>query len=281
MPFLIDTHAHLYREEFAADRDVVRARAWAAGVGGIVHVGYDRLTNEAAGQSAAHDPAGWATAGVHPHDAENYSDEIEAEMRELGRTGRIIAIGECGLDHFRDLSPRVAQDHAFRRQIALAKELDLPMIHHVRDAYPQARAVLEEEGLPPRGGIFHAFAGDADFARWAFDHGYRLGIGGVYTYKNARLAEAIAGLPLHALQLETDAPWLPPQPWRGRRNEPAFARHTAEAIAASYDVDIDRCAEVWAEDFERLFAVQLPAELRAGVPSDHAVPQREPREPNV
>lgn len=272
MPALIDTHAHLYREEFAADRAAARERAWAAGVGGLVHIGYDAATNVAAQAIAATDPCGWATAGVHPHDAANYDDAIEDSMRELGRAGRIIAIGECGLDYFRDLSPRDAQDHAFRRQIALAKELDLPMIHHVRDAYPQARAVLEEEGLPPRRGIFHAFAGDAEFARWAFDAGYRLGIGGVYTYKNAQLRAAIAGLPLEALQLETDAPWLPPQPWRGRRNEPAYARNTAEAIAASFGVDVDRCAEVWAREFEQLFAVELPRELVAVRPSRCPVP---------
>lgn len=277
MPALIDTHVHLYREEFDVDRAAARDRALAAGVGAFVHIGYDRVTNAAAGALAAADPCGWATAGVHPHDAEHYDDAVEEEMRALGRAGRLLAIGECGLDFFRDLSGRDAQDHAFRRQIALAKELDLPMIHHVRDAYAQARAVLEAEGLPPRGGIFHAFAGDAAFARWAFDHGYRLGIGGVFTYKNAHLAEAIAGLPLEALQLETDAPWLPPQPWRGRRNEPAFARHTAEAVAAAFGVDIDTCAEVWAEEFERLFAVRLPSPARDLVPSTCAIPEREPK----
>jgi TatD DNase family protein len=258
---LVDTHLHLYRDEFEGEREAVRARARAAGVAAFVHIGYDRTTNEAAQAIAQEDDASFSTAGVHPHDAARYDDDVEERMRELGRAGRIVAIGECGLDYFRDLSPRDAQDRAFRRQITLAKELDLPMIHHVRDAYPQARAVLEEEGVPPRGGIFHAFAGDAEFARWAVDHGYRLGIGGVFTYKKSHLAEAISGLPLRALQLETDAPWLPPQPWRGRRNEPAFARYVADAVASAFGVSIDHAANVWAHDFETLFRVRLPARV--------------------
>ena len=273
MAALIDTHLHVYREEFDEDREATLERARAAGVAGFVHIGYDRTTNEQAERTAADDPCGWATAGVHPHDAEHYDDGIEDAMRVAGREGRIIAIGECGLDFYRDLSPRPAQDHAFRRQIALARELDLPMIHHVRDAYPEARAVLEEEGTPPRGGIFHAFAGDADFARWAVERGYKIGIGGVFTYRNAGLPDAVRGLPLEALQLETDAPWLPPQPWRGRRNEPAYARHTAEAVAALYGVDVDHCAEVWAREFERLFDLRLPDALHAIRPSTRPVPE--------
>ena len=141
------------------------------------------------------------------------------------------------------------------------------MIHHVRDAWPEARAVLEEEGLPPRRGIFHAFAGDAKFARWAVGEGYRLGIGGVLTYRKAHLPEAIEGLPADALFLETDAPWLPPQPWRGKRNEPAYLRHTASALAERLGRSVDELAEIQAGEFERLFRVELPAasrEIRPG-----------------
>lgn len=272
---LIDTHLHLYRDEFDEDRDAVRRRAIDAGVGAFVHIGYDAATNELALETARADPAGWATAGLHPHDAENHSESIEAWIADRAREGAIVAIGECGLDYYRDLSPRPAQQHSFRRQIALAHELDLPMIHHVRDAYDDAKAILIEAGLPPRRGIFHAFAGDAAFARWAVDEGYKLGIGGVFTYKKAHLPEAIAGLPAEAIQLETDAPWLPPQPWRGKRNEPAFARHSAEAIAASLGLSVDAASEIWSREFESLFRCELGPSHWDVVVSEHPLPIRE------
>jgi TatD DNase family protein len=258
MAALIDSHLHLYRSEFEGEREVVRARAEAAGVRAFLHVGYNDATITEAQAIRGQDPWSWATAGLHPHDAADWSEELGRRIGDLAAEGRIVAIGECGLDYYRDLSPRDAQDRAFRAQIRLAKECDLPMIHHVRDAWPEARAVLEDEGLPPRRGIFHAFAGDAAFARWAVGEGYRLGIGGVLTYRTAHLPDAIAGLPPEALMLETDAPWLPPQPWRGRRNEPAFLRHTAAALAGRLGRDLDELSDIWAGEFERLFRVQLP-----------------------
>jgi len=201
-------------------------------VGAWLHVGFDAESIGAALALADHDPVGWATAGIHPHDATSYDEAAEAMLRGLAGDGRIVGIGECGLDYYRDLSPRDVQRDAFVRQIALAKETDLPMVFHVRDAYDDARDILEEAGLPPRRGVFHAFAGDAAFARWAVDHGFKLGIGGPLPYRNSRLGDAIAGLPASAFLLETDAPWLPPQPLRGRRNEPAYLRVTADHLAA-------------------------------------------------
>lgn len=274
MAVLIDTHLHLYRDEFDGERDEVRSRAEAAGVRAFLHVGYNDETITRAQELASGDPWSWASAGLHPHDATDWNEALERRVRELAAAGAIVAIGECGLDYYRDLSPRDAQDRAFRGQIRLAKECDLPMIHHVRDAWPEARAVLEDEGLPPRRGIFHAFAGDADFARWAVDQGYRLGIGGVLTYRSSRLGRAIEGLPAEALLLETDAPWLPPQPWRGRRNEPAYLRHTAAALAERLERDLDELSDVWAREFERLFRVQLPPAARGLRPA--SCPEPEP-----
>ena len=268
MAVLIDSHLHLYRQEFDGERDAVRERAEAAGVRAFLHIGYNRETNRQAQQIAAGDPWSWATAGVHPHDASSWNEQTESEIRSLAESRRIVAIGECGLDYYRDLSPRDEQDAAFRAQIRVAKECNLPMIHHVRDAWPEARDLLLDCGLPPRRGIFHAFAGDAKFARWAVDEGYRLGIGGVLTYRSATLAEAIAGLPAEALVLETDAPWLPPQPWRGRRNEPAYLRHTAAVLATLLDRELDELSEVWATGFERLFGLELPPGSRDPRPSD-------------
>jgi TatD DNase family protein len=273
LAILVDTHLHLYRDEFAGEVDGVRDRARTSGVGAFLHIGYNRETNALAQQFAARDPWSWATAGVHPHDAADYSEEIDSDLRRLARGGDIVAIGECGLDYYRDLSPRDAQDRAFRRQIRIAHDCDLPLIHHVRDAWPEAKQVLLDEGLPPRRGVFHAFAGDADFARWAFDEGYRLGIGGVLTYPSSGLRDAIAGLPPEAFFLETDAPWLPPQPWRGRRNEPAYLRHTAAVLADRLGRDLDELSEIWAREFERLFRVRLPEEAQAIRPSSCPSPE--------
>jgi TatD DNase family protein len=274
MAALVDTHLHLARDEFDADRDAVRERAHAAGVLGFVHVGFDPESNRAAQAIASADPWSWATAGIHPHDASTYSDAVEADLRHLGREGRIVALGECGLDFFRDLSPRAVQIETFRRQLALAKELDLPLVFHVRDAYPVVRDVLEQEGLPPRRGVFHAFAGDAAFARWAVDEGFRLGIGGPLTYPRSGVATAIAGLPAASFLLETDAPWLPPQPWRGRRNEPSYLRVTAQRLAEQLDLDLDPLSEILAASFAAVFGVELPSELLAVTPSSRPAPQR-------
>jgi len=271
---LIDSHLHLARSEFDEDRDAIRDRARAAGVGAWLHVGFDAESIAAALDLAAADPVGWATAGIHPHEATRYDDAADAMLRGLAEAGRIVAVGECGLDYFRDLSPRDVQGEAFRRQIRLATACELPMVFHVRDAYDDARAILTEVGLPPRRGVFHAFAGDAGFARWAVDEGFRLGIGGPLTYRKSRLPESIQGLPAGAFLLETDAPWLPPQPWRGRRNEPAYLRVTAEALAALLGCGVDDLAEATAANFEATFGVRLPEAVRSGRPSDHPVPEK-------
>lgn len=272
MTALIDTHLHLARDEFDADRDEVLVRAREAGVGAFLHVGFDPESIDGALELAHRLPASWATAGLHPHDASGFDEAFEARLRQLAAEGRIVAIGECGLDYFRDLSPRDVQSDVFRRQIRLATELDLPMIFHVRDAYEDARTVLEETGLPPRRGVFHAFAGDAEFARWATSHGFKLGIGGPLTYKNAALADSIVGLSHDSFLLETDAPWLPPQPWRGKRNEPSYLHHTARRLSEICGISLDELAEQSASTFSELFRVELPEELRAIHPGEHSDP---------
>jgi TatD DNase family protein len=274
---LIDTHLHLARHEFDADREQVWERARSAGVAGYLHVGFDQPSIDAALRLAAGDPASWVSAGIHPHDARSYDEAVEELLRGLARDRRIVAIVECGLDFFRDLSPRDVQRDVFRRQIRLAREVDLPLVLHVRDAYPQARELLEQEGLPPRRGVFHAFAGDAAFARWAVEAGFHLGIGGPLTYPKGNLVAALHGLPGECFLLETDAPWLPPQPWRGQRNEPAYLRHTATRLAEIGGVSLDALAAVCAGNFERLFRVALPPAVLQVIPSTLPEPQRPPR----
>ncbi|HKI83338.1 MAG TPA: TatD family hydrolase [Candidatus Krumholzibacteria bacterium] len=273
MAGLIDSHLHLGREEFDSDRESVRARARDAGVCAFLHVGFDPPSIEAALRQAEGRKDEWVAAGIHPHDAREWSASSEKLLEELAKAGRIVAVGECGLDFYRDLSPRPLQERAFRAQIALAKALEFPMIYHVRDAYPEAKRILLEEGLPPRRGIFHAFAGDAEFAAWAKDEGFLLGVGGPLTYPKSKLPEAIEKIPRESLILETDAPWLPPQPFRGRRNEPAYLRITAEHLALAQGVSVDELARGMAESFASLFGVEFTDTFDAFVPSCRAIPK--------
>jgi TatD DNase family protein len=246
---MIDTHVHLNRDEFADDRDAVLARALAAGVNGLVNVGYDLISSRESLALAAANDRVRATVGVHPHDAALLADadgRLTAagrrhldELAELATDPAVVAIGEVGLDFYRDLSPRPSQRAALTAQLELAGRLDLPVVFHIRDAYPETLALVDAVGLPRRGGVLHSFAGDVGHARWAREHGCLLGIGGPVTYKNSRLPQVLAeaGVTAAEVLLETDAPWLPPVPYRGRRNEPAYLVHTCEKLAAVLATD--------------------------------------------
>lgn len=210
----------------------VLERAKFAGVQRFVVVGYDLASSERAVTLAENDTRMWATVGIHPHDATNYSPAAEERLRELARHPRIVAIGEIGLDFYRDLSPRDAQESAFRAQISLARETNLPIVIHCRDAYPETLALLESEadGITV---ILHCFAGDAGDAECAFRHGWYLGIGGTVTYKkNDELRAIVRSASENLLLLETDAPYLSPEPFRGKfPNEPARVALVAQRIA--------------------------------------------------
>jgi len=256
-----DTHLHLNRHEFAGDAAAVLERAVAAGVTGFLNVGYDPESSAASVALAARDPRFRAAVGVHPHDAARLADPegaltadgeaVLAELAELARHPGVVAVGEIGLDFYRDLSPRPAQRAAFAAQVALADRLDLPVVLHIRDAYDEIIAAMEQDGPPRRRGIMHSFAGDARAAAWGVAHGFLLGIGGPVTYRHSRLPDILAGLAPENLVLETDAPWLPPQPLRGKRNEPAYLVHTAEAVAGIYGLTPAELAGITNANFAR------------------------------
>jgi TatD DNase family protein len=262
---VIDSHCHLNREELASERADVLARAVAAGVQGVLNVGYDLQSSRASLELARGDRRILATVGVHPHDAALIADpdgtltaagrEVLAQLRDLATAAEVVAIGEIGLDFFRDLSPRPAQDTALRRQLELAAELDLPVVFHIRDAYPETLAVVDEVGLPPRGGVLHSFAGEVVHARWGLERGCVLGIGGPVTYKRSRLPAVLqtAGVTAEDVLLETDSPWLPPVPHRGQRNEPSYLVHTRDRLAEVLGVGPSTLAATTTDSFTRLF----------------------------
>lgn len=252
---LVDTHAHLTDPQLAGDEDGVLARAEAAGVAAIVDVGTDLATSRAAIERARRCPAIFATAGVHPHDAKVADEAAFAELRRLAAEARVVAVGECGLDYFRDHSPRDVQRRVFARQLALAKELGLPAVIHCRDAYADCLDIVAAELGAEARGVLHCFLGDAASARRALDLGLHLGIGGGLTRQEA-LRPVVAALPIERLLVETDCPYQTPRPRRGR-NEPAFVRLVAECLAATLGVPFERVAEATTANARQLFRLTV------------------------
>jgi TatD DNase family protein len=275
---MIDSHVHLNRHDFADDRQDVLQRAARTGISGFLNIGYDLASSWASVRLAESDPRILASVGIHPHDASCLADRngeatasglaVLTELRALARSPRVVAIGEIGLDFFRDLSPRPAQQRALIMQLELAKELDLPVVLHIREAHDRVLALLADVGLPPRGAVLHSFAGEIAHARWALDHGCLLGIGGPVTYKGSRLPQILKSTPVLAddMLLETDAPWLPPAGRRGRRNEPAYMTSTRDFLADLLGVSADEVALRTTANFLRLFG-RLPG------PPDGAEPR--------
>ncbi|WP_322801806.1 TatD family hydrolase [Thermoflexus sp.] len=253
---LIDTHCHLDDPAFDEDREEALARAREAGVEVLVIPSVTLERIPAALQLAERYPGIYVAVGIHPHAALTFSPAALTQLQEWARHPRVVAIGEIGLDFYRDLSPREAQREAFRAQLELAGELGLPVIIHQREARDAVMEELERwvAARPGAWGILHAFSGDAAMARAAAAWGFALGIGGPITYPRAEaLREAVQAVGASALVLETDAPYLPPQPYRGRRNEPAYLRLIAEALARVLNLPLEHIAEQTHRNARRIF----------------------------
>ena len=262
---LIDTHAHLDFDRFDADRAAVIERARSAGVVAIVNVGADLPSSRAAVRLAGEYEHIYAAVGIHPHDAKKLDGAALAELRELAQQPKVVAVGEIGLDFYRDLSPRDVQRRAFQAQLAWAAKLGKPVVIHDRDAHEEIMAVLAdwaaELGRAPlagRLGVLHTFSGDLAMAERAIDLGFYLSISGPVTYHNAgQLREIVGALPLDRLLVETDCPFLAPHPHRGKRNEPAHVRLVAERVAELHGISLDELAEATTANACRLFGVKV------------------------
>ena len=254
---LFDTHVHLHFPDFVADLDEVMTRARAAGVRGMVTIGTNAETSRAAVAIAERDPDVWASVGLHPHDAESGDESLFAELERLAASPRVVALGEMGLDFFRNLSPRPVQEAAFRRQIALARALRKPVLVHCRDAHAETLALLAEEGVNDVGGIMHCFSGDVEIARRCLDLGLLVSLAGPVTYPNARALPDVARfVPADRLVVETDCPYLPPQPYRGKRNEPSYLVITAARVADLRKESLDELAPRMTENALRVFGIR-------------------------
>ncbi len=253
---LFDTHAHLHFPEYADDRAAVLARARTAGVRGMVTIGTDLATSQAAIALAAEEPDVWASVGVHPHDATGADDGVLVELERLAGGPRVVAVGEIGLDFFRNLSPRDVQVDVFRRQLELARRVARPVLIHCRDAHAETLALLSEARVGEVGGVMHCFSGDVEVARRCLDLGLFISLAGPVTYKNARALPDVARfVPADCLVVETDCPFLPPEGYRGKRNEPAYLTVTAARVAALRGEAFDRLAAVTWDNARRLFGL--------------------------
>ena len=251
---LIDTHAHLDMPEFKADLPQVIQRAQEAGVSTIMTIGIDPASCRKAIEIAEQYPRIFAILGVHPHDAAQIGEGDLERLKVMARHEKVKAWGEIGLDFYRNLSPPAIQQEIFRRQITIAKELKLPLVIHSRSATPETITCLREERAWEIGGVIHCFSGDAKTAEQYLEMGFVISIPGVITFNKAQgLREVVKGLPAEVLMLETDAPFLAPVPHRGKRNEPAYVRLVAEAIAAIRGEDISELAAVTTKNACRVF----------------------------
>ena len=234
MTGLVDSHCHLDARRFEADREAVIVRAAESGITHIVNPGVDLPSSRSAVKLAQQHECIHAGVGFHPHEAKALDADALEELRRLAASPKVVAIGEIGLDYYRDLSPRDVQRRAFETQLELAAELGLPVIIHDRDAHQDVLAILRDwrKSLDSRAGVMHSFSGDARLAELVLALGFSIGVSGPVTYSNAgRLRETVRAVPWERLLIETDAPYLTPHPYRGQRNEPAYVRWVAHAIA--------------------------------------------------
>ncbi|MCC6964438.1 MAG: TatD family hydrolase [candidate division Zixibacteria bacterium] len=250
---MIDTHCHLDFPDYNNDREQVLADARATGVRRMVNIGCDLKSSDAGVELANCHAEIFAAIGFHPHDAKNYDDAAEQRLRELASNFKVVAIGEIGLDFYRDHSPRDIQRRVFVRQIALARELGLPLVIHIRNAYPEALDILIAEKAYESNVVLHCFSGTPAEARQAADYGMFLSVGGVLTFTNSRLPELVKVLPRDLLLLETDAPYLTPHPHRGQRNAPAMIKLVYEKLAAVWQQDFTVVESAIDANAERFF----------------------------
>jgi len=257
---LIDTHTHLDFPQFDGDRERVIERALAAGVRAMINVGADLASSQAALALAEVYPQIHAAVGVHPHDAKTVTKQVLGELRALASHPRVVAVGEIGLDFYRDLSPRDKQRQVFEQQLALAREVGKPVIIHDREAHKEVMAILRQwfKSSPELPGVLHCFSGDLTMAQEAIKIGFYISVAGPVTFENARrLRELVRQLPLEKLLIETDCPYLTPHPYRGKRNEPAYVKLVAQEIARLKEVSVEKVARITSDNAQALFALDL------------------------
>ncbi|KHF38052.1 TatD family hydrolase [Halalkalibacter okhensis] len=253
---LFDTHVHLNADQFEEDLDDVITRAKEAGVEYMVVVGFDELTiNRALGLVEKYEFL-YAAVGWHPVDAIDMTDEHLHWLEELSSHPKVVALGEMGLDYHWDKSPKDVQKDVFRKQIRLAKKVQLPIIIHNREADQDIVDILKEEKASEVGGIMHCFGGSVEIAKECLAMNFHISLGGPVTFKNAKRPKQVAKeIPMDRLLIETDCPYLAPHPFRGKRNEPAYVKLVAEEIAELKEIEFEQLAKQTTANAKEIFGI--------------------------
>lgn len=251
---IFDSHAHYDSERFDEDRHQLLESLPGLGVCGVLDVGCDFPSSQAAVELAARYPHVYASVGYHPHEADSYTEEDMEKLLKLFESPKVRAIGEIGLDYHYEDVPRAVQQQAFRAQLALARELHLPVIVHEREAHGDAMAILDD--FPEVRGVFHCFSGSLEMARELVKRGWYLGFTGVITFKNARKAVEVAQwAPLNRLLVETDCPYMAPEPYRGQRSDSTMIPKMVEKIAQLRGLPVEAVAKATRENAMELFSI--------------------------
>jgi TatD DNase family protein len=254
---LTDTHTHLDSPLFNEDREATIQRALEQGITRIVNIGFNRETIPTTMQLVEAYDFIYGAVGWHPQDAKDMLPEDLAWIERLCRHDKIVAIGEIGLDYYWDTSPKETQQRIFREQIQLARRIKLPIVIHNRDAHHDILQILKEEKASEVGGIMHCFSGSWETAKQCLDMNFYISFGGPVTFKNAKQPkEVLAQVPLDRLLLETDAPYLTPHPYRGKRNESAYVRLVAESAAQIHGLSIEEISQITTNNAIRLLGLK-------------------------
>ena len=251
---LIDSHAHLDFDKFNKDRDQVINRAYDNGIKKIINVGSNLVSSHRSLNLSQQYDMIYAVVGIHPHEAKDLDKKALTVIKDLAKADKVVGIGEIGLDFYYDNSPREIQKEAFRKQLRLAKEINLPIVIHSRDADQDTIAILKEEKMSNHKILLHSFTGGKEMAQEALEMGAYFGVGGIVTFSSAHeLKDIIQKTPLSNILLETDSPYLAPTPHRGKRNEPLYVKEIAKYIASLKNTTLEKVAEVTTRNTERFF----------------------------
>jgi len=253
---LIDTHAHLDSEDFDVDRDQVIQRAAVKGVKKIVNIGADLQSSKKSVKLAEKYDNIYAAVGVHPHEADTASDDVLNKIAELSQNENVAAFGEIGLDFYYDNSPRNIQKDVFLKQLLLAKDLNLPVVIHSRSAEEETLEIMDKAAPFPKGVIFHCYAYDESYVDRLIERDFYIAFGGLLTFRNTDpIREAFKKVPLDRVLFETDAPYLTPTPFRGKRNEPAYVEYVLKKAAVIRRVRERELGEITTENAERVYSI--------------------------
>ncbi len=250
---MIDSHCHIDFKEFTGRTEMVVKDALDAGVHTLINIGADLQTSINSFELSQQYDCLYATVGIHPHDARTYNTDVENRLKEFAGKDKIVAIGEIGLDYYRNLSPREVQVKVFKRQLELAVETGLPIVIHSRESLKETIGIVRDYSNSLSGGVFHCFPGDINDANTVIDMGFYVSFGGVITFPGARMADVAAETPMERILLETDSPYLTPVPFRGKVNQPAYVKYVRDKLAELRGISIEEVEKITDRNCRKLF----------------------------